>query len=111
MDTLIVFTTFPDIERARLAAHQLVEQGVAACVNILPGVTSVYRWQGKVEESGETLLLIKTTEAAYPLLESALKACHPYELPEIAAVSLRQGLPEYLGWVAQETVLPQQKAE
>ena len=111
METLIVFSTFPDVEQARLAAHKLIEQGVAACVNIVPSVTSVYRWQGKVEEAGEALLLMKTTDAAYPRLESALKACHPYELPEILAVTLQQGLPEYLGWVARETISPEQQAK
>lgn len=103
MSVLIVFSTFPDEANARKAAAKLVEEGVAACVSMLPGVTSIYRWQEKIEEAGEVLLMIKTTEAAYPQLESSLKACHPYELPEILAVGAGTGLPAYLDWVAQET--------
>jgi periplasmic divalent cation tolerance protein len=103
MAVLLVFSTFPNEASAREAASKLVESGAAACVNILPGLTSVYRWQGKMEEAGEVLLIIKTTQEAYALLESSLKACHPYELPEIIAVGADAGLPSYLHWVAQET--------
>jgi periplasmic divalent cation tolerance protein len=103
MSVLIVFSTFPNESRAREAAGKLVEEGLAACVNILPGLTSVYRWQGKIEEASEFLLMIKTTNENYPRLESSLKACHPYELPEIIAVGIDAGLPGYLAWVAQET--------
>lgn len=104
MAALIVFSTFPDADGARTAAARLVEDGLAACVSLLPGMTSVYRWQGRIEETRETLLMIKTTEQVYPRLEQALKACHPYELPEILAVGIDAGLPAYLDWVAQETV-------
>jgi periplasmic divalent cation tolerance protein len=103
MAVLIVFSTFPDESSARKAAGRLVEGRLAACVNILPGLSSVYRWQGKLETSSEVLLIIKTTDAVYPQLESGLKACHPYELPEIIAVGAETGLPDYLSWVAQET--------
>jgi Uncharacterized protein involved in tolerance to divalent cations len=103
MTVLIVFSTFPDEAGAREAAGKLIEVGAAACVSILPGVSSVYRWQGKTEESSEVLLMIKTTQEAYTRLESALKACHPYELPEILAVRAEAGLPGYLEWVVQET--------
>ncbi len=103
MSVLVVFSTFPDEASARAAAGKLVEDGAAACVSILPGLTSVYRWQGKIEEASEVLLLIKTTRDAYPRLESGLKACHPYELPEILAVGAEVGLPDYLQWVAQAT--------
>jgi periplasmic divalent cation tolerance protein len=103
MPVLIVFSTFPNEAGARETAGKLVEEGLAACVNVLPGLTSVYRWQGKVEEASEVLLMIKTTDDAYPRLESSLKACHPYELPEILAVGIDAGLPDYLDWVAQET--------
>lgn len=103
MAVLIVFSTFPNAASAREAAGRLVEDRLAACVNILPGLTSVYRWQGRTEEASEVLLMIKTTREAYPLLESSLKACHPYELPEIIAVGTDTGLPSYLDWVAQET--------
>lgn len=103
MPVLIVFSTLPNEVSAREAARELVESGLAACVSIVPGLTSVYRWQGKIEEVGEVLLMIKTTLEAYPLLESSLKACHPYELPEIIAVGSDAGLPDYLDWIAQET--------
>jgi periplasmic divalent cation tolerance protein len=103
MAVLLVFSTFPNEASAREAASRLVESGLAACANILPGLTSIYRWQGKIEEADEVLLMIKTTREAYPLLESSLKACHPYELPEIIAVGADAGLPGYLDWVAQET--------
>jgi periplasmic divalent cation tolerance protein len=103
MTALIVFSTFPDESAARVSAGKLVEERLAACVNILPGLTSLYRWEGKLQTSDEVLLVIKTTRESYPRLESALKACHPYELPEILAVAVDAGLPEYLQWVAHET--------
>lgn len=103
MNALLVFSTFPDDASARAAAAKLVEGGLAACVSILPGLTSVYRWQGAVEASREVLMLAKTTREAYPRLESSLKDCHPYELPEIVAVGIDAGLPGYLDWVVQES--------
>ena len=103
MDVMIVFSTFPDESAARAAAEKLVEERLAACVNILPGLTSIYRWEGKIETSKEVLLIIKTPRGSYSRLESALKACHPSELPEILAVATDAGLPEYLQWVAHET--------
>ncbi|MEW6133009.1 MAG: divalent-cation tolerance protein CutA [Pseudomonadota bacterium] len=103
MGVLIVFSTFPDEASARAAADSLVESRLAACASILPGIDSIYRWQGRIEVSSEVMLVIKTTQEAYPQLEPALKACHPYELPEILAVRAEAGLPGYLEWVAQET--------
>lgn len=103
MAVLIVFSTFPDETSARQAAARLVESRLAACVSIVPELASVYRWQGRVEQSSEALLMIKTTEEAYPRLEPVLEACHPYELPEILAVGTKAGLPGYLDWVARET--------
>jgi periplasmic divalent cation tolerance protein len=98
----VVLTNLPDAQSARDMAHRLVEARLAACVNCLPGVQSVYRWQGAVEEAGEVTLLIKSTAARYPELEAAIKATHPYELPEILALPAT-GLPAYLEWVAQGT--------
>jgi len=106
MGTILVISTLPDRDAAEKMAYFLIEQQLAACVNILPGVTSVYRWQGKVESANETILLIKTTMARYPALETAIKAQHPYELPEIIAVPINAGLPAYLAWVATETSNP-----
>ena len=80
-------------------AKALVDQQLAACVNVVPGLTSVYRWQGQTESAQEVLLLIKTRQAVYPELEAALLTLHPYELPEIIAVPIEAGLPAYLSWI------------
>lgn len=96
---LLILSTLPDRETAITIAKSLVEQRLAACVNLLPRITSIYEWQGKLEESGEILLMIKTTKQNYPAVESALRAKHPYELPEILAVPVEQGLSGYLDWV------------
>lgn len=96
---LLILSTLPDRETAVHLANLLVEQGLAACVNLLPRVTSIYQWQGKLEQSDEILLLIKTTKQNYPAVESVLRARHPYELPEILAVPVEQGLAGYLDWV------------
>lgn len=103
METILVISTLPDRAHAEKLAHVLIEQQLAACVNILPGATSVYRWQGKVETANETIVLIKTTIARYPALETVIKAHHPYELPEIIAVPVNAGLQAYLGWVQAAT--------
>jgi periplasmic divalent cation tolerance protein len=100
---LLVITNLGDIDSARRLARALVEQRLAACVNLLPGVQSVYRWQGNIEEEGEVTLLIKTTEARYAELEAAIRALHPYELPELIALPVAAGLPAYLHWIRQET--------
>lgn len=103
MDTLLVITNLPDVDSAQKLAQALVGQRVAACVNILAPCRSVYRWRGKVEETAEVPLLIKTSAARYAALEAAIRAEHPYELPEIVAVRIDKGLPDYLAWVAAET--------
>jgi periplasmic divalent cation tolerance protein len=102
-DTLLVLTNLPDAGAAQALAAMLVEQRLAACVNILAPCRSVYRWQGRTEDATETPVLIKTTAARYPALEAAIRAAHPYELPEIVAVPIAHGLPGYLAWVAAET--------
>ena len=105
-DTLLVLTNLPDAASAERIARLLVEQRLAACVNILAPCTSVYRWNAAIETAAEVPLLIKTTRARYAELEAALAEAHPYELPEIVAVPVEQGLDAYLGWVATETALP-----
>lgn len=90
----------PDADTAARIARALVEERLAACVNVLQGVRSVYRWQGVVEEAGEVLLLAKTTRASLPALQSRVVALHPYELPELLAVEAAGGLPAYLAWIA-----------
>lgn len=102
-EVLLVISNFPDRASAVAAADILVEGRIAACVNVMAECTSIYRWEGKVEHASEVPLLIKTTRAAYPLLESALLELHPYELPEIIAVPVTAGHAAYLDWVAQET--------
>jgi len=101
--TLIVTTNLPDAASAQILAALLVEQRLAACVNILAPCRSIYRWQGKVEDAQEVPLLIKTTAARYAALEAAIRTHHPYELPEIVAIPIQCGLPGYLAWVAAET--------
>jgi periplasmic divalent cation tolerance protein len=100
---LLVMTNLADIASAQILARALVEQRLAACVNMLPGTRSIYRWNDAVEEDAEVTLLIKTTAARYAELEQAIRALHPYELPEVIAVPVSAGLPAYLAWIAQET--------
>jgi periplasmic divalent cation tolerance protein len=103
METLLVITNLPDTDTARTLAAHIVSARLAACVNILAPCRSVYRWQGKIEDAEEVPLLIKTTTERYKELEAVIRARHPHELPEIVAVPLVRGLPEYLAWVAAET--------
>ena len=103
MDTLIVLSNLPDRSRALELAEKLVERRLAACVNVLAECTSVYRWQGRIETAAEVPVLIKTTRERYAALEQAIRELHPYELPEIVAVPIGEGLPDYLSWVAAET--------
>ena len=104
-DVLLIITNMPDQDSAQRMANSLIENKAAACVNIMAPCTSVYRWQGKVEKANEIPLLIKTTRSAYPRVEELIREQHPYELPEIIAVSVEFGLPAYLQWVATETNL------
>lgn len=102
-ETLVVLTNMPDRAAAETLAAQLVEARHAACVNILGPCSSVYRWNDAVQHDEEHPLLIKTTKAHYAQLEEAIRAAHPYEVPEIIALPVVAGLPAYLNWVAQET--------
>jgi len=103
MRTLLVLTNLPDRAAAERLADALVEQRLAACVNILAPCRSVYRWKGALQRDEEHPMLIKTTAARYAELERAIRAGHPYELPEIVAVPIERGLAAYLEWVAAET--------
>lgn len=98
-ETLLVCSTFPDIETARRIARQLVSENLAACANIVPAVESIYRWQGKVEQGNETLVFFKTTSARSSAFQEKLKSLHPYEVPEIICLRIADGSPEYLRWV------------
>jgi periplasmic divalent cation tolerance protein len=103
MDSLLVVTNLPDRESAEKLAALLIERRLAACVNILAPCSSVYRWQGEIQHDEEHPLLIKTAKDRYAELEAAIRANHPYELPEVIAVPVIQGLPAYLQWVESET--------
>lgn len=99
---LLVMTNLPDLPSAQAMARALVGAKLAACVNILPGVQSVYRWQGELEEASEASLLVKTTQGRYTQVQQAIIAAHPYDVPEVIALPLADGYPPYLHWVAAE---------
>lgn len=102
-DTAIAcLCTCPDADSARRIAQALVGERLAACVNLVPGIASVYRWQGDVREDQEVLLVIKTVRARLEALATRVRALHPYELPEVVAVDIAGGLPDYLAWIAAE---------
>ena len=105
MSALLVLTNLPDRAAAEKLAAELIEKRLAACINILAPCRSVYRWKGAVQRDEEHPMLIKTTAERYAALEQALRAGHPYELPEIIAMPVEHGLAAYLGWVEAETTL------
>jgi periplasmic divalent cation tolerance protein len=98
----VVLATAPPREARRIALA-LVERRVAACVNLLPGARSVYRWEGRIEEAAETVLAIKTTAARVRALLAALEGLHPYEVPEGIALPVEEALGRYAAWVRRET--------
>lgn len=100
---LLVLTNAPNEEVAEQLARLLVERRLAACVNILPAMRSIYRWEGQIEEASEVAMQIKTISAHYTELEAAIKAVHPYTVPEIIAIPIVDGLSAYLAWITQET--------
>ena len=100
---IIVLCTCPDEQTATIIADKLVEEGMAACVNIVPGIMSVFQWQGTIEHDDELLLIIKSRQDCYLELEVMIQELHPYELPEIIAVSIERGLSGYLEWIDQST--------
>jgi periplasmic divalent cation tolerance protein len=102
----LVFTQCPTAEVAQTIARALVEAQLAACVTILPPCRAIYRWQGKICEDDEVPLLIKTTAEGFAGVAALIRQRHPYELPEIVAVDIAQGLPAYLAWLASEVVAP-----
>ena len=103
MSTLLVITNLPDRAAAERLADALIAKRLAACINILAPCRSIYRWKGEVQHDEEHPMLIKTTRERYAALEAAIRAQHPYELPEIVALPIERGLPGYLAWVAEET--------
>lgn len=109
MEPILIITNLPDRETAMALAHRLIEERLAACVNVMADCTSVYHWQGKSETASEVPVLIKTLAQHYTRLEQLIMSMHPYELPEIIAVPVSNGLPAYLKWIADETLVSDKK--
>lgn len=103
MSALLVLTNCPDEATANALALAVLEDKLAACVNLLPSIQSVYRWRGAIESAVEIPLLIKSTAANYPALEAKIRELHPYDVPEIIALPITHGLPAYLDWLSAET--------
>lgn len=103
MSAFVCYCNCPDSDSAKRIAGTLVEERLAACVNILPGMVSVYRWEGMLQRADEVLLMIKTCGTRLEALTARVNELHPYELPEVIAVEVATGLPAYLAWIAAET--------
>ena len=100
---VFVYTTYPSLVEAEKAGHALVEQRLAACVNVLPGMVSHYWWQGKIERGEEVVMIIKTRASLAERVRDAVKAGHPYTVPAILVISLESVEETYLGWIMAET--------
>ncbi|SEN36535.1 divalent-cation tolerance protein CutA [Nitrosomonas marina] len=102
-EAILVITSFPNKESAQVFAQALIDRKLAACVNVMPACTSVYRWQDNIETAEETPVFIKTRSARYQSVEELILSMHPYELPEVITVPISEGLPAYLRWIIEET--------
>jgi periplasmic divalent cation tolerance protein len=102
-EALVVLVTAPSAEKAAEIARALVEERLAACGNVVPGLRSIYRWEGKVQEDAEALLVLKTTRARFEALRERVLALHPYQVPEVIALTVAAGSAPYLAWIAAET--------
>ena len=102
-DALLVFTTLPNADKAYEVAKVLVEEKLAACVNILPAVRSIYRWQDKLQDENEVLVMLKTRAENVERLKARILELHPYELPEVLAVPVESGYGAYLDWLNAQT--------
>ena len=100
---MLVLTTLPSAEAAAELAKAVVGEKLAACANLLPAVRSIYRWQGRVQDEGEVLVLFKTRQEHFERLKARLLELHPYEIPEVLAIPVEQGYQAYLDWLGQET--------
>ena len=98
---VFVYTTYPSIVEAEKAGRALIDRKVAACVNILPGMISLYRWEGKVEDAREWLLIVKTTAGAFGEVREAIAGLHSYDVPECICVAIEDGAPGYLEWIGE----------
>jgi periplasmic divalent cation tolerance protein len=103
MANIVVLVTAPSAEDAAKIARALVEERLAACANIVGDVRSIYRWEGKVEDDSEALMVIKTREELFDKLEKRVKELHSYSVPEVIALPIAKGSPEYLKWLEEET--------
>lgn len=99
----MVYTTWPSLVEAEAAGHAIVADGLAACVNIMPGMVSIYRWQGDVERAQETVMILKTREDLAEPVAQAVRARHPYDTPAVLFLPVSGGDPDYLDWIAAET--------
>ena len=102
-NTIVVYITVPSWEVGKQIANNLVECSLAACVNIIPGITSIYHWQGAVQQDSELLLIAKTRAELFDSLASTVKKIHPYDVPEVIAIPIIAGSNEYLAWIREET--------
>ena len=102
-EKIIVFSNCGSQEEARRVARALVDTRVCACVNIIPGIQSIYRWQGSIQEEAEWMLIIKTTRELFDRLSAELRKNHSYEIPEVIAIPIVEGNPDYLKWIDRET--------
>jgi periplasmic divalent cation tolerance protein len=102
-DIRLLYCTCPDADTAQGIARALVERRLAACVNVIPGLRSIYRWQGALHDDAECLLLVKTRDAQVGAVAEAIRGLHPYELPEVIAVPVVAGLAPYLDWIRENT--------
>src|SRR5207245_1061165 len=102
-DALLVFTTLPNADKAADVARALVEERLAACANLLPAVRSIYRWEGKIQDDNEVLVLFKTRAENVERLKARILELHPYEVPEVLAVPIESGYQAYLEWLENQT--------
>jgi periplasmic divalent cation tolerance protein len=108
MDEIVVFVSCASEEEAEKIAHGLLESRLAVCINILPSVTSLFSWQGEIHRDRETLMIIKSLQSVFPVLDETIKKHHSYELPEIIALPIIQGSKDYLDWLRESTRPKQQ---
>jgi|SRR5579884_2609572 len=103
-ETIIVLVTASSQEEARKIGRALVEQKLAACANLIPSITSIFHWEGRISEENETLVILKTRRALFERLRDTVASLHSYDVPEIIAVSIAEGADSYLRWIASETL-------
>jgi periplasmic divalent cation tolerance protein len=103
---ILVLTTAGSDDEARRIAHALVERRLAACVNVIPRIASLYRWMGKIEQAEEWLLIVKTAPEAFERVRDAINELHSYELPECISIPIEDGSPAYLKWIAESVKIP-----